>query len=87
LRHIDSARHVKLRHYPVRAAIVADRRAKEHQAVAESADRSAKYWRAKAEWAGASAPYAKAFALGGTSEVVAQGIMLDAAAPRREKGQ
>ena len=45
----------------------------------ESADRSAKYFRAKAEWARTAAASAKAFATAGTSEVVAQGIMLDAA--------
>jgi hypothetical protein len=42
-------------------------------------DRSAKYWRAKAEWARALAPSAKAFALAGTTEEAAQGVMLDAA--------
>ena len=47
--------------------------------MAESADRSAKFFRAKAEWARAVAASAKAFATAGTSEVVAQGIMLDAA--------
>jgi hypothetical protein len=47
--------------------------------MAESADRSAKSWRAKAERLRALAASAKAFALAGTSEVAAQGVMLDAA--------
>jgi hypothetical protein len=47
--------------------------------MAESADRSAKYWRAKAERARALAASGKAFALPGTSEEMAQGVMLDAA--------
>ena len=40
--------------------------------MSESADRSAKFFRAKAEWARAAAASAKAFALAGTSEVVAR---------------
>jgi hypothetical protein len=47
--------------------------------MADSAARSAIYWRAKAQWARAVAASAKAFALPGTSEWAAQGVMLDAA--------